>query len=72
MQFCDVMYTSNFMHTGNGDITKKFKCASGFLAIAGVAIAVSLLALIALVVVFAEIYPSYTSSYFAFTDNQVM
>ena len=54
------------MHAGNGDITKKLKCASGVLAIAGVAIAVSL---IALMVVFIEVYPPYTSSYFAFTEN---
>ena len=69
MQFCDVMYISNFMHTGNGNTTKKLNCACVFLAIAGVATAVSLLALIALVVVFIEVYPSYTSSYFAFSDN---
>ena len=66
MQFCDVMCTSTLMHAGNGDITKKLKCASGVLAIAGVAIAVSL---IALMVVFIEVYPPYTSSYFAFTEN---
>ena len=66
MKFFDVKCTSTLMHAGNGDITKKLKCASGVLAIAGVAIAVSL---IALMVVFIEVYPPYTSSYFAFTEN---
>ena len=69
MQFCDVMYTSTLIHAGNEDIIRKLKCASGFLATAGVVIAVSLLVLIALMVVFTKVYPSYTSSYFAFTDN---
>ena len=66
MQFCDVMCTSTLMHAGNGDITKRLKCTSGVLAVAGVAIAASL---IALMVVFTEVYPSYTSSYFVFTPN---
>jgi len=68
----EVVYTSTLMHAGNGDITKKLKCASGVLAIAGVVTAVLLLALIALMVVFIEVYPSYTSSYFAFTDKDGM